>query len=95
VGISTLLDFKSVKFDKVGLIICFLVLTLMVLPDYTVVLIIFGLFILVSILITVKRRYSMRNSIGSELPIERELDLEGEQFAGESQAKLAQSQTQW
>ncbi len=67
----------------------------MTLPDYTVVLIIFGAFILVSILITVKRRYLMRNSIGSELPIERELDLEGEQFAGESQAKLAQSQTQW
>jgi hypothetical protein len=42
-----------------------------------------------------KRRYSMRNSIGFELPRERELDLEGEQFAGESQAKLAQSQTQW
>ncbi len=61
----------------------------MALPDYTVVLIIFGVFILVSILITVKRRYSMRNSIGSELPRERELDLEGEQFTGESQAKLA------
>ncbi|TET81661.1 MAG: hypothetical protein E3J43_00370 [Candidatus Heimdallarchaeota archaeon] len=61
----------------------------MALPDYTIVLIIFGSFILVSILITLKRRYSMRNSIGSELPIERELDLEGEQFAGEGQAKLA------
>ena len=69
--------------------------TLMALPDYTIVLIIFGSFILVSILITLKRRYSTRNSIGSELPRERELDLEGEQFAGESQAKLAQSQTQW
>ena len=69
-------------------------LTIMALPEYGVVLLIFGSFILVSILITMKRRYSMRNSIGSELPRERELDLEGEQFAGESQAKLAQSQTQ-
>ncbi len=94
-GISILHHSNSINFDKIGLIIWFLVLTLMTLPDYTVVLIIFGAFILVSILITVKRRYLMRNSIGSELPIERELDLEGEQFAGESQAKLAQSQTQW
>ena len=61
----------------------------MALPPYGAVLILFGSFILVSIIITIRRRISMRNSSKSQLPLDSLEDLDGEQFAGESQAKLA------